>query len=110
VDVNTSAPLSPDTVKRVQDIIGTLLYYGRAINPTLLTSLSSIAAQQANGTPAMTKACQQLLDYVATPNTRIRYKACDMILAVHTDALYLSEQAGKSRAFAYFYLTNHNNK
>jgi hypothetical protein len=33
-----------------------------------------------------------------------------MILAVHTDALYLSEQAGKSHASAHFYLTNHNGK
>ncbi len=30
-----------------------------------------------------------------------------MILAVHTDASYLSEQAGKSRASAHFYLTNY---
>ncbi len=111
VDVNTSAPLSPDAIKRVQDIIGTLLYYGWAINPTLLTALSSIPAQQANGTTAMTEARQQLLDYIAThPNAGIRYKACDMILAVQIDASYLSEQAGKSHASAHFYLTNHDNK
>ncbi len=97
VDINTSAPLSPDAIKCIQDTIGTLLYYRRAINPTLLTALSSIAAQQANGTTAVTAACQQLLNYVTThPNARIRYKACDMILAIHTDASYLSKQAGKS--------------
>ncbi len=43
VDVNTSAPLSPDAIKCIQDIVGTLLYYGWAVNPTLLTALSSIA-------------------------------------------------------------------
>jgi hypothetical protein len=111
VDINTSAPLSPDTIKRIQDIVGTLLYFRRAINPTLLTALSSIAARQANGTTAVTEACQQLFDYIAThPNAGIRYKACDMILAVHTDASYLSKQAGKSRASAHFYLTNHDDK
>jgi hypothetical protein len=111
VDVNTSAPLSPDAIKRVQDIVGTLLYYGRAVDPTLLTALSSIAARQANGTTAVTEACQQPLNYVVShPNAEIRYKACNMILAVHTDASYLSEQAGKSCASAHFYLTNHNNK
>jgi hypothetical protein len=33
-----------------------------------------------------------------------------MILAVHTDASYLSEQNGKSLASAQFYLTNHDDK
>ena len=40
VDVDTSAPLSPDAIKRIRDIISTLLYYGQAVNPTLLTALS----------------------------------------------------------------------
>jgi hypothetical protein len=87
------------------------LYYGRAIDSTLLTTLSSIAARQANGTKAVAESCQQLLDYVAThPNADIQYKACDMILAVHTNASYLSEQEGKSRAAAHFYLTNKGDK
>jgi hypothetical protein len=33
-----------------------------------------------------------------------------MILAIHTDASYLSKQAGKSFASAHFYLTNHDDK
>ncbi len=44
VDINTSDCLSPNAIKHVQDIVGTLLYYGRAVDPTLLTTLSSIAA------------------------------------------------------------------
>jgi hypothetical protein len=111
VDINTSKPLSPDAIKRIQDIIGTLFYYSRAVNPTLLTALSSIAACQANGTTAIAKSCQQLLDYVAThPNAGICYKACNMILPVHTNASYLSNQEGKSRASAHFYLTNNSDK
>jgi hypothetical protein len=107
VVVDASAPLTPAALKQVQDIVGTLLYYGRAADPTLLTALSSIAARQSNGTQAVATACDQLLDYVAThPNAGIRYKTCDMILAVHTDASYLSEPGGKSRASAHFYLTN----
>ena len=108
VDVDTSAPLTPQAIKHVQDIVGTLLYYGRAVNPTLLTALSSIATWQSKGTQAVADACAQLLDYVAThPNAGIGYKACNMILAVHTDASYLSEPGGKSRASAHLYLTNH---
>jgi hypothetical protein len=33
-----------------------------------------------------------------------------MILAVHTNASYLSEQNGKSCASAHFYLTNHDDE
>jgi hypothetical protein len=97
VDITTSDPLSPDAIKCVQDIIGMLLYYGHAIDPTLLTALSSIDARQANGTTAIAESCQQLLDYVETPPfAGICYKACDMILPVHTNASYLSEQKAKA--------------
>ncbi len=103
VDIGTSCPLSPDAIKCIQDIVGTLLYYGRAVNPMLLTALSSIAARHANGTTAVAESYQQLLDYIAThPNANIRYKACNMILAVHTNASYLSEQNCKSHASAHF--------
>jgi hypothetical protein len=54
-------------------------------------------------------AYNQLLNYVAThPNAGLWYYACDMILAVHTDASYLPE-AG-SHAVGHFYLTNQNNQ
>jgi len=100
-----------DQIKRVQKIVGTLLYYGRAVDSTLLTALSAIAARQSNGTQAIAEACHQLLDYVATHlNAGIRYHACDMILAVHTDASYLSKLGGKSRAAGHFYLTNQNDE
>ncbi len=111
VNVNTSAPLSPDAIKCVQDIVGTLLYYGGAVDSTLLATLSSIAARQTNDTTAVVEACQQLLDYIAThPNAGIQYKACDMILAVHTDASYLSELAGKICSSTHIYLMNHDDK
>ena len=101
----------PDQIKHVQKIVGTLLYYGRAVDSTLLTTLSAIAARQSNGTQAVTEACHQLLDYVAMhPDAGIRYHACDMILAIHTDASYLSKLSGKSRAMGHFYLTNKNDE
>jgi hypothetical protein len=43
VAIDTSKPFSPAAIKRVQDILGMLLYYGRAVDSTLLTALSSIA-------------------------------------------------------------------
>jgi hypothetical protein len=113
MEEDKSPPLTPDQIKRVQKIVGTLLYlyYGRAVDSTLLTALSAITARQSNGTQAVAEECHQLIDYVAThPDTGIRYHACDMILAVHTDASYLSELGGKSRAARHFYLTNWNDE
>ena len=51
-------------------------------------------------------ACTQLLNYIAThPNASIRYCASDMILALNTDASYLTEPGGgESRAAEYIYL------
>ena len=47
---DTSAPLQPPQIIRLQQIIGTLLYYSRAIDPIILTALNNIVAQQTNGT------------------------------------------------------------
>jgi hypothetical protein len=106
---DTSPKLSPEQIKHIQQIVGTLLYYSRAVDPTLAAALSTIALQQANGTQSVLDACKQLLDYAAThPNASIRYCASDMILALDTDGSYLSEPEGKSRAAAYFYLTKQN--
>jgi hypothetical protein len=57
-----TAPLPPDGIKRIQQITGTLLYYARAVDPTMLVALGTIAAQQANGTEATADAIVQLLN------------------------------------------------
>jgi hypothetical protein len=72
VEVNTAQQLTPKEIKRVQDIVNTLLYYAQAVDPTLLAALSTIASQQSNSTRAVADACHQLLDYIAThPNAGI---------------------------------------
>ncbi len=88
VEVDTTQPLTLKEIKCIQDIVGTFLYYVQAVDPTLLAALSAIAAHQSNGTRAVTDACHQLLDYVAThPNASIQYKACNMVLSVHTTVI-----------------------
>ncbi len=109
VEIYTTQPLTPKEIKHVQDIVGTLLYYAGAVDPTLLTTLSTIAAQQANGTRAVADACHELLDYIAThPNAGNWYKACNLVLLVHFNATYLSKPGGKSRVSGHFYLSNCN--
>ena len=111
VPSDTTALLSDSQIKHIQDIVGSFIWYARACDPTLTAALSAIGARQSKATAAVQKAAHHLLDYLAThPNAAIRYHASDMILAFDTDASYLSEMDGKSRASAYYYMTQKGNR
>jgi hypothetical protein len=49
-DDDESPPLSKEETKYVQAVAGTLLYYARAVDTTILTALSLIATKQAKPT------------------------------------------------------------
>ena len=84
-------------------MVGSLLYYARAVDMTILHALSEIASQQAKPTKQTMARVKQLLDYMHThPDARIRFWASDMILNVHSDASYLSVKNAKSRMGGYF--------
>jgi hypothetical protein len=103
--IDTSDSLSAKETKRLQEVIGTILYYARAIDNTMLVALSSLAAAQSKGTKATAKACARLLNYAATHSDAvIRYKASEMILHIHSDASYLSEPHARSRVGGFFFL------
>eukprot|EP00804_Cyclotella_cryptica_P014654 CCRYP_012668-RA/>CCRYP_012668-RA protein AED:0.51 eAED:0.40 QI:0/0/0/1/0/0/2/0/482 len=86
-----SKPLDPDNVKRVQQVVGSLLFYARAVDNTILPALSTIASSQAAATELTLARCTQLLDYCASnPDATVQYRASDMILNIHSDASYLS--------------------
>ena len=44
------APLTKYQIKHVQDIVGTLLYCGRSVDPTIVTDLNAIEFRQAKRT------------------------------------------------------------
>jgi hypothetical protein len=44
VTMDSTAQLSKECIKRMQDIIGTLLYYRRAVDPTILPAISAIVS------------------------------------------------------------------
>ncbi len=97
--------LPPDRIKRIQQIIGTILYYARAVDITCLVALSSIAAEQTKATTDTETRVTQLLDYLNThKDATIRYAASDMVLNVHSDASYLSEPKARSRLGGIFFL------
>ena len=83
----TSPAINAAGVKIIQETIGALLYYTRAIDTKLLVALSAIGSQQAAATEDTTTSTRHLLDYVATyPNDGIIYRSRNMVLSDHADA------------------------
>jgi hypothetical protein len=111
VTETTSSPaLSDKEVNKLQQRAGTLLYYARAVDPTLIMPINVLASEQSKATDITADKVIKLLKYCTThPETKIRYHASDMILYIHSDASYLSENEAKSRAGGFFYMGNDTN-
>ena len=91
----------------IQQVCGKFLFYGRAVDSTILTAISAIASQQAQPTEDTMKQTKQLLDYLASQEEAVlTYTASEMILAVHSDASYLNEPKARSRAGGHFFMSN----
>ncbi len=102
---NESPLLDEAGKKHVQQIVGTFLYYARAVDPTIVMALSDLSSQQSALTENTMKRVNQLLDYMwMHPDAIIQYRASDMILNIHSDASYLSTPKARSQAGGYFFL------
>eukprot|EP00804_Cyclotella_cryptica_P029094 CCRYP_005281-RA/>CCRYP_005281-RA protein AED:0.19 eAED:0.20 QI:0/0/0/0.71/0.16/0/7/0/1210 len=108
-EADSSPALDVFGIKRIQGIVGVLLYYARAVDNKLLHALSEIGTQQAAATDATNTRLNHLLDYCATyPNDGILYRASNMILVAHSDAAYLNASKARSRAGAHIMLSEDN--
>ena len=82
----------------IQQVTGKFLFYGRAVDPTLLTSLNEIASQQSSPTTETMNRVKQFLDYVASQEDAvITYRKSEMQLAGHSDAGYLNAKKCKKQ-------------
>jgi hypothetical protein len=92
---------------RLQEVICVFLFYGRAVDCTMLVALGNLASQQANGTHATAKAITQMLSHAAAhPYATIQYVTRDMYLHIHSDASYLSEAKARSCVGGTFFLSD----
>jgi hypothetical protein len=83
--------LSAKQCTNMQNIPGSVFYYARAVDPTVIMPLNDIATEQINATEKTQVAENKLLDYLAThTDATVRYHKSDMILDIHSDASYLS--------------------
>jgi len=72
----------------------------------MTTALSALALDQLKPTEATMKPCKQYLDYAALQEEAIlTYKASNMVLAIHSDTVYLFKAKMRSsiEGGIYFY-------
>eukprot|EP00957_Ditylum_brightwellii_P187959 14310479-Ditylum_brightwellii.AAC.1 len=81
-----------------------LLYYGCAINGTILPTLNKISADQVKPIINTAKQSTMPMDYLATyPNAVLRFFADNMQLHIDSDAAYLVVNGAKICITGYFY-------
>jgi hypothetical protein len=103
--VDDSPPASPAEAAEIRVIVGSLLYYARAVDATLLTAVCLLSSHQAQPTKQTVLAANRLLGYAkAHPSHSLVYHPSDMLLRVHSDASYLSRPNSGSTAGGFHYL------
>ena len=104
---DSSDLLSKKETIHVQRVVGSFLYYARAIDNTIITALNEIASMQARPTKNTNDKITMLLNYLNTnPNAKICFYSSDMILYVDSDAAYLVADKAKSRIAGYYNCSN----
>jgi hypothetical protein len=63
---DTSPPITPDRVKRLQKIVVTFLYYAMESESTMLVAIGTLASSQTTATVNMERMITHFLDYAVT--------------------------------------------
>ena len=94
-------------LKGVHLVVGICVYYGRAIDNTILPTLNEISDSQSKPTENTSNKITLMLDYLCTyQNAKIRYTASDMILHVDSDAVFLVAPKTRSRVVGFYYCSD----
>ena len=84
--------LDKKLIKFIQEVARTFLFYACIVDSMMLMTPTVIAMEQEKPTTKMLQNMKQFLNYAATNSEAIvMYQASDMVLAVHSDASYLSK-------------------
>ena len=102
-----SPPLTPAGAKRIQELVGSLLFYARGADVTILPTVNLLASLQSTPTQHVADVADRLQQYCSRyPNNEMVYHACDMTLFIQVDASYLSRSKARSAAGGICYLGN----
>ena len=71
-------------------MVGSFLYYARALDASMLPAINEISRSQSQPTMATKEKCQRVIYYANTyKDVSIRYHASDIVLHVDSDVAYL---------------------
>ena len=108
---DTTPLLTPLGIKHIQQVVGSFLYYARAIDNTIHPALNTIGSQQAKPTETTNNDANALMDYLFThPAAKLRFIKSGMQLYVDSDAAYLVAPKAKSRVAGYYYMSDKETK
>jgi hypothetical protein len=104
----STASLLDDKAKQfIQQVCGKFLFLGRAVDSTLLCPISAIASQSSKPTEETMLHTLQLLHYLAMQEDAVlSYHASDLVLAVYSNASYLSKPKAQSQVGGHFFLSS----
>ena len=95
--VDSSPLASAAQQKELQVVVGTLLYYARSVDPSILTAVHELGSVQAQPSINDMLKMERLLQYVSVHQHQgIRFHASNMQLQIQSDASYLSRTRARS--------------
>ena len=98
VTPDVSPKLDDARKKIMQQAVGGLLYYSRAVALDYTLGVNKMSSRQSNPTEQDWNDFLHLMSFAATwPDCKIQYKPSDMILILDADVSYLSETLARSR-------------
>ena len=106
VEEDTSPLLDDTSKRRLQGILGTFLYYARALDITAAFPVAKMASLP----PTVNTAAlaEHFLGYMmAHPNAQVVFTKSDMQHQCHSDASFNGDTRGRSRAAGYHFLGNY---
>ena len=105
---DNSEPASSSQQKELREVIGSLMYYARILDHTLLPAVTYLACFQAAPTLDTMAAMERLLGYCAKhPNATQVISPSPMLLTVFSDASYLNRPRSGSTIGGYHTLSDH---
>ena len=100
---DTTEDLDENGKKHIQKMVGSFLYFDRAVD---LTVLSEITRQKSKPTKQTKQRVKQFLYYMVMHlEAVIQYYASTMVLSVHSDTTYFTASKARSRAGGHFFWT-----
>ena len=86
---------------------GIVLYYGIALDLTMLVSLGALVIKQSQHTDTLWEEITWFLNYAAIhPNVTICYSKSDTVLHITSDGSFCSENCSRSKVRGMFYLSS----